>query len=477
MWKSLTENRGFLYSTWLILAFLVLFFAFFQLGKPEIQDWDEAWYGTYAKEMIDSGDWLNYYRAGVQDFWNGKPPLMVWSIAISYKIFGFNAFALRFPSALAAVLLFIFLARWVRKQAGNGPALLAVALLATAEGIIGDHVGRTADTDMLFVLWMFLAFVQFHRFWAEKIPNAAIWAGFWLGLGFLTKGTAVLVFLPGILIYSLAAGGFIYALRSRAFWTGLGLFLAIVGGWIAILHFFSEPLKTNSLGVTSRLDILFGYDSFQRVLDPGFVTDNPYVINYMPPYLDTKFNLWNYAFYATLLGLLVAKIRLKKSFLLPGHLLFSLIITLSGFFFLTLLRNKNGWYAAPLLPFVGIIVSWGLHIALKWRIWVLALVLPVLGFTMVKQGMRILEDKNVGVREFFATLQPQLEAAPQILVLAAEVPPAWILYADFINPEVREVARQDCAKYPGSVAISDQNTPVPGSLIAEFNGHRCWKIH
>lgn len=92
----------------LIILILAGFNLFFNLGAYPVNDWDEARHGVSAFEMIHNHNYINVTFGGKTEYWNLKPPLGIWLIALSYKVFGTNVFALRFPSAFAA-LLTIFL--------------------------------------------------------------------------------------------------------------------------------------------------------------------------------------------------------------------------------------------------------------------------------------------------------------------------------------------------------------------------------
>ena len=78
-----------------ILVFVALTaIVFVNNGKISLWDQDEAAYAGFAKRMIETHNYI------VPDFtWSEphrKPPLHFWLIALSYKIFGVNTFALRF---------------------------------------------------------------------------------------------------------------------------------------------------------------------------------------------------------------------------------------------------------------------------------------------------------------------------------------------------------------------------------------------
>lgn len=80
------------------------------LGEVHLFDWDEAIFGEASREMLERGEYLQV-RVNYEPFWE-KPPFFFWCQVVSYKIFGVNEFAARFPSAIMGVLtavgLFLF---------------------------------------------------------------------------------------------------------------------------------------------------------------------------------------------------------------------------------------------------------------------------------------------------------------------------------------------------------------------------------
>ncbi|MGH9316325.1 MAG: ArnT family glycosyltransferase, partial [Thermoanaerobaculia bacterium] len=92
----------------------------------------EARYGLVAREMLESGDWvqprLNHVR-----FYE-KPPLTYWCVAASYRLFGFNEFASRLPSALAYVGTALVTYLLAFELVGFGTAPLAALIYATSLG-------------------------------------------------------------------------------------------------------------------------------------------------------------------------------------------------------------------------------------------------------------------------------------------------------------------------------------------------------
>ncbi len=90
------------------LVLLLIFAGLFLLpglGGVQLVDWDENIYGEASRQMMVRGDYLNVYVNN--HLFAEKPPFFLWEQVLSYKIFGVNEFAARFPSAVAGLMMVI----------------------------------------------------------------------------------------------------------------------------------------------------------------------------------------------------------------------------------------------------------------------------------------------------------------------------------------------------------------------------------
>ena len=165
--------------------------AFYQLGERPLSSPAEARYALIARAMLDGGDWVQPRLNGVRYY--EKPPLLYWSVAASYRLFGQTEGASRVPSAaayVATVAVTFFLAR---ELLGAATAPLAALVFATSAGPF--LYGRFLFTDTLFVLWLavsLLGLVVVARGQRGLLGPLLFWGG--LSLAGLTKGLAGLVF-------------------------------------------------------------------------------------------------------------------------------------------------------------------------------------------------------------------------------------------------------------------------------------------
>src|ERR1700746_3686791 len=73
-------------------------------------DRDEPRFAEASREMIQRGDYVVPYFNNQLRL--DKPPLTYWAQTASYRIFGENDFAARFPSAVAAALVSLSFLAW-----------------------------------------------------------------------------------------------------------------------------------------------------------------------------------------------------------------------------------------------------------------------------------------------------------------------------------------------------------------------------
>src|SRR6266545_1491406 len=99
--RSRGNRRPPVFPVWSVhLAGCVLFtavLAFSGLGVRPLISPAEARYALVAREMVESGDWIQPHLNHARYY--EKPPLIYWSVAASYRLFGFTEFASRLPSA------------------------------------------------------------------------------------------------------------------------------------------------------------------------------------------------------------------------------------------------------------------------------------------------------------------------------------------------------------------------------------------
>jgi len=215
---------------WLIGAVLTIaaFNLAFRIGNELVQVWDESLFAITAGEMVESGDWIGTTFLGSLDYYNSKPPLQVWLVALAFKAFGPGLVTLRLPAMMAAWLTVAVLMWWAARAFGRAIGVAAGLVLATCYGFLYVHSGRSGNSDSLLTLLVLLTVVTL---WASRDhPWRRVWLGVVVGLVFMVKGMGIVM--PSLIIAGTELSG---RWRGRARWLPLagaaGVFVLVVAPW------------------------------------------------------------------------------------------------------------------------------------------------------------------------------------------------------------------------------------------------------
>ncbi|WP_158752507.1 glycosyltransferase family 39 protein [Acidobacterium sp. S8] len=213
-----------------IFGLWLLLYGSFALVRPPLLDDADALHAEAAREMLLNHDWVTLHIDGVR--YLAKAPLLYWSIATSFRIFGEHDWAARLPLALYSLALFFVIFALGRRLFGSAQAgfYTAVSLL-TASGIFGFT--RILLPDAILCLWLSLAIYFFWKSLEEPAPSLATAAGFaaCCALAVLTKGLIGLGFPFAIVLVYLF---FTRNLRHLLRWhpaIGALVFLVIAAPW------------------------------------------------------------------------------------------------------------------------------------------------------------------------------------------------------------------------------------------------------
>jgi 4-amino-4-deoxy-L-arabinose transferase-like glycosyltransferase len=206
--------------------------AFSDLGVRPLISPAEARYALVAREMLESGDWIQPHFNHVRFY--EKPPLTYWCVATAYRLFGFTEFASRLPSALAYVGTVLVTFLLAVELVGSGTAPLAALIYATSLGPF--LFGRFLFTDTLLVFWLsvsLLGLAKIIRRPASRAGPVMLYLG--ASLAGLTKGLIGLLFpLAAAAGYALLLGGRRFVNRLRP-WLGLSIVAIVFLPWHILL--------------------------------------------------------------------------------------------------------------------------------------------------------------------------------------------------------------------------------------------------
>jgi 4-amino-4-deoxy-L-arabinose transferase-like glycosyltransferase len=322
-----------------ILGAVGAFLLFFRLGQASLNDWDEAIYADIARTMARDGHWMTMRWMG--HLWFEKPPLLMWCMATSFKIFGTTEFAARLFPALCGLGL-ILLMPWFGKLLRNYWIGMAagVMLLLTNEVLFRSRFG-TMDIPLTFFL--FLAFYAFLKLEPDH-PRYWLLVGAALGLAYLVKGAAAGVG-PMVMAIAIVLDGrdrIKRTLRSSYFWGGVGITLALILPWHLIMQVrYGKEFWDTYLGyqVLTRMTALVNaYYHGGRFF---YYTD-----------LQANFYPW---FFPALLAMPVA---LRDAFRERSPVARLLLLVVGVVFATyTFVHTKNPWYVVPLYPALALLTA------------------------------------------------------------------------------------------------------------------------
>jgi 4-amino-4-deoxy-L-arabinose transferase-like glycosyltransferase len=168
-------------------------------------DADALLYGKIAKNALASGDWLTLRSdTSLADV----PPVTIWLMALSLRLAGDTAAALRLWHLLMTLALGWVTYRIARLGAGEEEALLAALLLLTTQQLLVWSLAPKQDIPL--TLFLSLALYAYLLYRGAGRTSAAAATGLWLALAVLTKGPAALG------VFALIVGIDLWLARGRA---------------------------------------------------------------------------------------------------------------------------------------------------------------------------------------------------------------------------------------------------------------------
>jgi 4-amino-4-deoxy-L-arabinose transferase-like glycosyltransferase len=368
LWSSLDKRPALAVTLSVLWVILIGGIAFlWHLGSIGLIDETEPLFAEASRQMFVTGDWITPFFNGETRF--DKPALVYWCQAIAFSILGVNEWAVRLPSAFAAMGLMglsLYTIQWyfARKDeleqkyrsglrwitAGFGIAVMAL----NPQMIVW---GRTGVSDMLLTGCMASALLCFFLGYAHPAKSnvqARWYIAFYvlIAAAILTKGPVGIV-LPGLIIgiFLLYLGNITQVVREMRLFTGLLIITCLSLPWYVLVSWRNGWDYINSF---------FGYHNVERFTN---------VVNrHSAP--------WYFYFIVVLLGfapysvyLPVAMARLK--FWQPKYWrsqersqqlgLFACCWFVGIFGFFTIAVTKLPSYVLPLMPAAAILIAllWG----------------------------------------------------------------------------------------------------------------------
>jgi 4-amino-4-deoxy-L-arabinose transferase-like glycosyltransferase len=239
--------------------------------------WANSFYSAAAQ--AGSASWKAFFF-GSSDAANSitvdKPPMALWAMALSVRLFGLSSWSLLVPQALMGVASVGVLHGTVRRTTGSAAAgLTAGAVLALTPAAV--LMFRFDNPDALLTLLVVgsvactLRALQATRLRAQGLAAHPVrWlalGGALVGFAFLTKMLQAFLVLPALVLVYLLAAHTPVGKRIVHLLAAFGTMILAAGWWLAIVELWpasSRPYiggsQTNSI-----LELTLGYNGFGRL--------------------------------------------------------------------------------------------------------------------------------------------------------------------------------------------------------------------
>ncbi len=156
---------------------------------PPIMEPDSALYACIAKQIAQSGDFVNLYATGAD--WLDKPHFPFWVVAVSYRIFGVNTFAYKFPALLFFLGSVVYTYRFSRLMYPKIVAQIATLVLLTAfHGVLSNSDVRAEPFLIPLIIG---AVYHFYRVFLGGRFYHLLLGALLTGCALMTKGVFVLI--------------------------------------------------------------------------------------------------------------------------------------------------------------------------------------------------------------------------------------------------------------------------------------------
>ena len=176
---------------WLRLGYLLLLLTlgarllFLEKGPMELSP-DEAYQWHWSKHPA-----LSFYS---------KPPMIACAQWVGTGIWGDTEFGVRFLSPIIATVLGLILLRWFAREVNARAGFFVVLILATTPMMAAGAILMTVD-PLSVLFWTAATFAGWRAIQEKSTARDWAWVGLWMGMGFLSKYTALFQLLSWAVLF------------------------------------------------------------------------------------------------------------------------------------------------------------------------------------------------------------------------------------------------------------------------------------
>jgi 4-amino-4-deoxy-L-arabinose transferase-like glycosyltransferase len=243
--------------------------AFMYLYKLTASGYSNTYYAAAVKSA--SVSWKAWFFGSLDPgsfITVDKPPLSIWLMGLSARVFGFSSFSLLLPQALCTLATVGLLFATVRRAFGAAAGVLAAGMLVLSP--ITLALARVDMPDPLLVLLLVAsAWATLRAVESGRTRHLAL-AGAFVGLAFMTKMLQGWMVVPALAAAYLVAGPPRLSVRLRQLVLAGLVMAAVSAAWPLAVSLWpgSAPYIGGSTN-GSVWDLILGYNGFGRITGDG----------------------------------------------------------------------------------------------------------------------------------------------------------------------------------------------------------------
>lgn len=334
-------------TTFLVFAALAIYISGLFLDVINV---DSAQYAAISMELLQQDNWLFFYERG-EDYLD-KPPMIFWSSALSYWLFGISPFTYKLTSFIFSILCIYSTYQLGKLFYDDEVGELSVLLLVFSVGFL--YLNMDVKTDVILCGAVVSSVYWLAKYKEQRNFISLFLGAFFIGIALLTKGPLGLMVPVFSLIPELCYTKQVRKILDyKLLLAGLVVLMMLLPMSIGLYQQFDlhpEKVINGKTGV-SGLKFYFWEQSFGRITGSNvWSNDTGYFY-----FVHTLFLFalpWVLAFilaYANKIRLLLARNRLKEIITISGFTLTLMALSLSQF--------KLPHYIFVAFPFVAIIAA------------------------------------------------------------------------------------------------------------------------
>ena len=381
-------------SGYIAIIFILLTLVVYTAGLFISVTRDGSKYATIAREVYETGDWINLKVHG--EPYDQKPPMTFWLAALSFHVFGLSNFAFKLSFLLLALFGVYSTYRLGQSMYGKRTGILAAALFATSEVFFLYYMDIHTDSVMMpfvaFALWQLYDFIKKKRTLNCMLGFASI------GLAMLCKGPVGAV-VPGFAVL----GHLVFTKQFKRF-ADIRWYIGIV-----LAFAFTLPALSGLYNQFGMEGIRFYYwtNNFGRMQGELGAMRNDY--SYFAVILLYLFIPWMLSLFSSIFfnfkWLIKHRFHAREFFLFSGIWFYFIVLTIS--------KGKLPNYILSIVPFFSILTAKYLALALslkkeklyRYFLWLQNVVAILLGIATVVFITWLFPVKNLLLWAVFVLMQ------------------------------------------------------------------------